>query len=234
MARRLCEGLWLLDLGLVPPLATNVYLYDEALAGGGAELVLVDTGLPVNYPTLHSEFAAAGYDPADLDRVLLTHYDLDHVGGLRRLGPTGATIHLGEPDLSLARGEWDPPWLHHKGAFHRLVRPLFDLSRFAVTPVTDGEQVGRFTVYHTPGHNPGHVVYVHEPTATAFLGDLVWEEAGGFTTPFWLDSYDMRQLRESVRAFAATTEFDRGLVAHGEPILADASARLRELAEGLQ
>jgi glyoxylase-like metal-dependent hydrolase (beta-lactamase superfamily II) len=234
MARRLDAGLWLLDLGLVPPLATNVYLLDESLAGGGSELVLVDTGLPVNYPSIGSEFADAGYDPSDLDRVLLTHYDLDHVGGLRRLGPHEAPIHLGERDLALARGEWDPPWLHHKGTFHRLVRPLFDLSRFAVSPVADGERVGNFTAHHTPGHNPGHVVYVHEATETAFLGDLVWEEAGGYTTPFWLDSYDMRELRESVRAFAAATEFERGLVGHGEPVLAGASGRLRELADGLR
>lgn len=233
MARRLAQGLWLLNLGLVPPLATNVYLLDESLAGGGSELVLVDTGLPVNYPSLASEFADAGYAPSELDRVLLTHYDIDHVGGLRRLGSHRPHIHLGERDLALARGEWNPPWLHHKGAFHRLVRPLFDLSRFDVTPVADGDRVGSFTVYHTPGHNPGHVVYVHEATATAFLGDLVWETAGGYTTPFWLDSYDMRQLRESIRRFATAVTFDRGLVGHGDPVLEGGARKLRELANGL-
>ncbi|MFC7177697.1 MBL fold metallo-hydrolase [Halosegnis marinus] len=102
-------------------------------------------------------------------------------------------------------------------------------------PVADGDAVGAFAAHHTPGHNPGHTVFVHEGFDAAFLGDLVWEERGGYTTPFWLDSYDMRELRESVRRFAAATpDFERGLVAHGDPLLVDGSDRLRELADGLR
>jgi len=235
MARQLADGLWLLDLGIVTPLATNVYLVDERERDVGDDVTLVDTGLPVNYPSMRSELESAGYEPGDLDRVLLTHYDLDHVGGLGRLQPLDCPVFMGQRDVALARGEWDPPLFHHKGAFHRLVRPVFDLDGVDLRPVADGQQVGGFTAHHTPGHNPGHVVYLHEGFDAAFLGDLVWRDGDGYTTPFWLDSYDMRELRESVRELAATApDFEFGLVAHGEPLRTGGAAKLRALADSFR
>jgi hypothetical protein len=45
----------------------------------------------------------------DLDRVLITHYDLDHVGGLRRLGADiDCPVYVGRDDLRLVRGDDDP------------------------------------------------------------------------------------------------------------------------------
>ncbi|MFB6118712.1 MBL fold metallo-hydrolase [Halosegnis sp.] len=230
MTRRLATGLWLLESGLVTPLATNAYLIDARECDGPKSAVtLVDTGLPVNYPSLPSELADAGYEPADIDRVLLTHYDIDHVGGLRELDGFDGPVYLGERDAALARGDWTPTLFHHKGLFHRLARPFFDFKGVDLRPLADGERIGDFTAHHTPGHNPGHVVYAHERLDTVFLGDLVWAEAGGFTPPFWLDSYNMRRLRESIRRLAEGPPFERGLVAHGDPVLTGASERLREL-----
>jgi glyoxylase-like metal-dependent hydrolase (beta-lactamase superfamily II) len=218
MPRRLADGVWWLDLGLVAPLASNAYLVDDPEDGS---LTLVDTGLPLNSPRIARELRAAGegFEASDLDRVLLTHYDLDHSGGLRRLHDAGfrGEVHLGAEDVRLVGGEWNPPLSHPKGLFHRLVRPYFDLDE--VTAVVDGERVGGFTAYHTPGHNPGHTVYVHEGLEAAFLGDLVWEEGGMLTPPIWLDSYDMRAVRRSIRDFAGrVTPFEVAAMGHGDPL----------------
>ena len=88
MPRRLTGGVWLLDLGLVEPVDAYAYLVDDTGAAGDGTVTLVDTGLFLNRPTLDDELAAAGegYTLADIDRVLVTHYDLDHVGGLRASG----------------------------------------------------------------------------------------------------------------------------------------------------
>lgn len=213
MAEQLVDGVWLLELGWFPPLAANAYLVDDGAVS------LVDTGLRWNVPTLRSELADAGYAVRDLDRVLLTHYDLDHTGGLEHLREVdGLPVYLGEQDARLLDDEWTPPLFHHKGAFHRVVRRLFPIPReFDVRRVRDGDEIGAFTAYHTPGHNPGHVVYVHENGA-AFLGDLVWEEEGRLTYPFWLDSYDMHQLRESIRRLSPRVEYDVACVGHGDPL----------------
>jgi len=218
MPNRLTEGVWELEVGLVAPLASNAYLVDD-----GDAVTLIDTGLPVNRPSLRSELDAVGdgYMAGEIDRVLLTHYDLDHTGGLPGLSESGfdGSIHIGAADARLANGEDRPSMRHPKGVFHRLIRPFFGLPA-TVMRVNEGDQVGGFTAFHTPGHNPGHIVYIHDDLGTAFLGDLIWAEGGSLIPPIWLDSYDMYQLRASIRAFAnRAPQFDTACPGHGRPIV---------------
>ncbi len=236
MVRRLREGVWLLELGLVPPLASNAYLVEESAFGGDSDAVtLVDTGLWWNRPTIADELRGVGYEVGDIDRVLLTHYDLDHVGGLNRLVPEfDGPVYIGRADRDLLSGRADPDLLHHKGLFHRASRRLFPLPALRIDPLDDGDTVGGFTALHTPGHNPGHVVYHHPGASTAFLGDLVWADGDGLTTPFWGDSYDMDRLRESVVALAdRLPSFDVAAMGHGDPLRAGGSDALRALADRL-
>jgi len=228
MARRLADGVWLLELGLVAPLASNAYLVDDGT------VTLVDAGLFVNTPSLSAELASAGYAPDDVERVLLTHYDLDHVGGLRALGPFEGSVYIGAADAALLSGDQLPPLVHHKGAFHRVARRLFPVSGVDLVPVEDGEAIGGFVAYHTPGHNPGHTVYVHEGLSLALLGDLVWEQDGELTIPIRFDSYDVGQIAESVRAFAdRVPAFEIAAMGHGEPLVSGGSAALADLAARL-
>ena len=251
MAHEIADGVWLLDLGLVPPLATNAFLIDGTLRAPAApdgdaadavdesapdgEVTLVDTGLFYNLHSIRSELADAGYGVADLDRVLITHYDLDHTGGLGSLADdlTGP-VYIGEADGRLVSGENQPNVFHHKGLFHRIARWLFPLpDGIDLRHVRGGDEIGRFTAYHTPGHNPGHTVYVHD-SGVAFLGDLVWEEEGELTPPFWLDSYDMRDVRESIRRFAdRTAPFEVACMGHGTPITTGVYDAVRRLVERL-
>jgi glyoxylase-like metal-dependent hydrolase (beta-lactamase superfamily II) len=102
-------------------------------------------------------------------------------------------------------------------------------------PVDDGDRIGGFRAFHTPGHNPGHTVYLHEELGAAFLGDLAWSEDGELTIPVWLDSYDIEEIRESVRWFAsASPRFDMACVAHGPPILDGGYDAFRALADGIE
>ncbi len=246
MAREIADGVWYLDLGLVPPFASNSFLVDDSKVDEGAangdddaesdgDVTLCDAGLWWNDPSVRDELADAGYGPGDLDRVLVTHYDLDHVGGLKRLLPEfDGPVYVGRPDYDVLNRDEHPPWAHHKGLFHRVTRRLFPLpDSLDVRPVDDGDRIGRFTAYLTPGHNPGHVVYVHD-AGVALLGDLVWEDDGALTTPFWLDSYDMRALRESVRDLSDRAgEFEVAAMAHGAPILTGGDDALLALANRL-
>jgi glyoxylase-like metal-dependent hydrolase (beta-lactamase superfamily II) len=236
MVRRLRDGVWLLELGLVPPLASNAYLVEESLFDGESEdLTLIDTGLWWNRPTIADELRGVGYERADIDRVLLTHYDLDHVGGLNRLYPAfDGPVYIGREDRDLLTRQTDPELFHHKGLFHRASRRLFPIPELSVEALDDGDTVGGFTAYHTPGHNPGHVVYHHPGASTAFLGDLVWRAEEGLTTPFWGDSYDMDRLRRSVVALAdRLPDFEVAAMGHGDPLTVGGSAALRTLADRL-
>jgi glyoxylase-like metal-dependent hydrolase (beta-lactamase superfamily II) len=241
MVRQLTDGVWLLELGLFPPLASNAYLVDESEvqrtsgdrmeSDDAGDVTLVDAGLFVNRPSIGDELAAIGFTVADIDRVLLTHYDVDHVGGLRALGDFAGPVYVGAADAALVDGSASPRLLHHKGAFHRAVRPVWNLENLDVVPVEDGDRIGGFTAHHTPGHNPGHTVYVQDDLGVAMLGDLVWEDDGRLTTPEWYDSYDMAQLRASVRALAdRLPAFEVAAMGHGNPILTDGATALAALA----
>ncbi|MFC7142541.1 MBL fold metallo-hydrolase [Halosimplex aquaticum] len=229
MPTRLAEGVWMLDLGLVPPLSTNGYLVDDGT------VTLIDPGLFWNRPSLGAELSEIGYEVADVDRVFLTHYDLDHTGGLRALdGEFDGPVYIGADDLALVRREQHPKLIHHKGLFHRAARRLFPLpAHMDLRGVEDGEEIGRFTAFHTPGHNPGHTVFVHD-SGVAFLGDLVWESDGRLTPPIWFDSYDMREIGESIRGLAERVpSFEVAAVAHGTPLIRDGRTKLLECAARL-
>ena len=231
MISELVPGIRWLSLGWVAPVRHNAYLVDD-----GGVLTLVDAGTPWDARKIRADLGEVGLAVDDIDRVLITHYDLDHVGGLFSLLPElDAPVHVGEADARLALAEDSPSWLHHKGAFHRLARRYRSLpEELPVVRVSDGQGIGGFTAYHTPGHNPGHTVYVHEDLDAAMLGDLVWEDEGELTTPIWLDSYDMATLRESVRDFAARTpDFEVACMGHGEPIRSGGHAALSRLAARL-
>jgi glyoxylase-like metal-dependent hydrolase (beta-lactamase superfamily II) len=230
------DGVRWAQLGPRAPLRQNVFLVDDG------ELTLVDAGAPWDGPALRRALDDLGYGVADIDRVLVTHYDLDHVGGLRGLVGTGiadqlsAPVYVGRRDLRLERGSFDPPLVHHKGLFHRLSRRLLPMpDGLEYRPLTDGDDVGGFRAFHTPGHNPGHVAYLHEGLSTVFLGDLVWEgDDGGLTTPIRMDSYDMATLADSVRALAERVPaFETACMGHGTPLATGGVDALRALAASL-
>lgn len=229
MAEQLAEGVWWLDVGLVRPIDTNAFLVDDG------SVTLIDTGLPCNCPSLRSELADAGYSPSDLDRVLLTHYDLDHTTGLGGLRPEfDGPVYIGQRDLDLSTGAYDPPLLHHKGLFHRITRRFFPLpADFDVRGLVDGETVGRFTAYLTPGHNPGHMAFVHDSGA-AFVGDLLWENERRLKHPILADSYSTRELRASVIDFASRSPpFEVLGMGHGTPMSENGYRAVRSYAGSL-
>ena len=225
MTREIVEGVWLLDVAWPEPIGANAYLVDDG------DLTLVDAGVPLPRRSLVSEVRNAGYAPSEIDRVLLTHYDIDHVGGLARVDLDVPT-YLGRPDIRLVRRAWSPPWRHHKGAFHRLVCRLYPLSGTDLEPVSDGDRIGGFRAFHTPGHNPGHTVFKHPESGVAMLGDLVWSTDGGFVSPPWIDSYDTDRIAESVARIAGE-DFEIACPGHGPPVETGTKAALSALAAEL-
>ena len=226
MSLQVTDSVTLLEVAWPEPIGANAYLVDDG------DLTLVDAGLPLPRRSLEGEIRDAGYRLSELDRVLLTHYDIDHVGGLARLD-LDVPVYLGPQDLQLLRRSWSPPWNHHKGAFHRLVRRLYSLSGFDLRPAFDGEHIGSFRAFHTPGHNPGHTVFLHTASETAMLGDLVWNTDRGFVSPPWLDSYDTAQMAESIERIAEES-FDAACMGHGPPVPSGGRDRLAALVSKLE
>jgi glyoxylase-like metal-dependent hydrolase (beta-lactamase superfamily II) len=225
MSREISDGVWLLDVAWPEPIGANAYLVDDG------DVTLVDAGVPIPRRSLSSEISDTGHTLSGIDRVLLTHYDIDHVGGLARVD-LDVPVYLGALDCRLVRRSWSPSWRHHKGAFHRIVRRLYSLSEVDLRPVSDGDRIGGFRAFHTPGHNPGHTVFLHPESDTALLGDLVWSTDDGFVSPPWIDSYDTARTADSVARIAGC-QFEVACPGHGRPHETDGRKALETLADEL-
>ncbi|WP_254272033.1 MBL fold metallo-hydrolase [Haloarcula marina] len=224
---------------MVTPLSDDVWWYDLSgvnayLVDDGGTLTLVDAGMPWHGTKLLAGLREAGFEVRDLERILLTHYDVDHVGGLPMFDGSDLTIYVGADDAPLVTGARASPLSNHKGLVQRLAGRFTSVPDNPVEPVDDGDTVGSFTVYDTPGHTPGHVCYVSETLSTAFLGDLVRESGGALSPSPWLISYDAGEVTRSIREFAdRAPPFDVAAMGHGVPFKRRGQARLAELAATL-
>lgn len=209
MTTQLSDNVWQLPLKGV-----NGYVVD------GEETVLVDAGTPWDESRIRTGLERIGLDVSDLDRVLVTHYDLDHVGALASLAPDlEGPVHIRPPDAEFLTGGRKPPLGNHKGLLQRLLAPLVPTPDAPVRTVEDRESIGEFTAYATPGHTPGHTVYVGADSDVCFLGDLLRESDGDLEPTGWLISYDTAALAESVIDLAdRAPAFEVAAVGHGDPI----------------
>jgi glyoxylase-like metal-dependent hydrolase (beta-lactamase superfamily II) len=132
-----------LELGRV-----NVYLVDDG------ETTLIDAGTPNAVDDLRAELNEAGYDDDDIDRVLITHFDLDHVGTLAHLEVDGP-IYAMEPDASFLDGSRKPPLSNHKGLLQRLTDFWFTRPSQPVQRLDDGDSVGGSTRTTCRATRPG-------------------------------------------------------------------------------
>lgn len=221
MPERVTDGVWRVDLGNV-----NAYLL-ETEAGP----VAVDAGMPGDVEDLREAIGEVGYAPEDLQAVLVTHTDLDHVGGLAALvEDNGATVHLSPVAAKLITGERSPPWLSTKGLLQRIASPWLEsppADRLHI--LQDGDRVHGLRVVETPGHALGHLSFVDEGRGVCFIGDLIRAE-GRLGFPSGLINYDSDQLRASLEHLLdAAPGIDVVCAGHGDPVLEDAHGALEAL-----
>ena len=130
---------------------SNVYLVV------GPPPTLIDTGPPGTVWRLLAALKRAGVQPRDLQRIVLTHCDVDHIANARALQRiTGAEVGAHEDDIPAITGAQPlpgPPARRVIGAtIGRLVRPpCVDRA------LHDGDVLDGLVVLHLPGHTPGHI-----------------------------------------------------------------------------
>jgi glyoxylase-like metal-dependent hydrolase (beta-lactamase superfamily II) len=109
--------------------------------------------------SLISNLRAAGFSPADVDTVIITHAHPDHVGGA--LDDTGNLIFAGARYF-IGRTEWDY-WMSEAAADSAI--PMAALVRRNLAPLRerirffeDGDEiVPGIRAIATPGHTAGHM-----------------------------------------------------------------------------
>lgn len=188
------------------------------LVNTGSRLVLIDSGAGALYGAdgghLIANLRASGYQPEQVDAVLLTHLHADHVGGVARDGRMAfpnATVHVAQRDADY--------WLsaEQRAKAPAFLLPMFDGAMASLKPYVEAHRLKTFVedtdivpgirAQADPGHTPGHSVYQVQSGDRTLLvwGDTVHVAPVQFPDPAVTVRYDddaSGAARQRMRLFA--------------------------------
>ncbi|MDA9406162.1 beta-lactamase [Bradyrhizobium sp. CCBAU 45384] len=180
-------------------LSINAYLIDT-----GTKRILVDTGTGELFGSTSGDIVAnlraAGYVPADVDAILLTHIHGDHSGGLSVEGRpvfSRATVYIDRRDTAY----WLSAEEEAKAPANR--RTTFEQSHKTVDPYVKAERLKTFdgptelfpgiSSLSEYGHTPGMTGYMIESKGQRLLlwGDIIHATEAQFADPSITIDYDV-------------------------------------------
>ncbi len=174
------------------------------------ELLLVDTGYEresdlsqanneSNWNLLKTLLQLNDVNPADITKIFITHFHIDHFEGIEHFR--------------------NAQWYCH----HLALADFNDPIRGKFIPVDDGDElIPNVVVLHTPGHTQGHSSILWEAENKAvrvvICGDaiinLAWLQSG-YIWKFNEDFYDTEIARNSIRS--VLDKSDIIIPGHGQP-----------------
>jgi glyoxylase-like metal-dependent hydrolase (beta-lactamase superfamily II) len=244
------------------PIAANVEALDLPMQLTGApssvhptlvwdeeDAVLIDSGFRGQLEQLRAEVEGVGLTLARLTKLIVTHQDIDHIGGIDPLlAEEGDHIEVlaHELDRPYITGEKrllkaDPERMAQLAERltslpeeqRQAMIDAFENTKARVDgTVSDGERLpwcGGITVIHTPGHTPGHICLYLEASRVLVAGDAlnVWD--GRLVGPSPQSADDIGQAVASLQKLAPY-EIETVVCYHGGPYTGDVNARIAELA----
>ena len=181
----------------------------------------------------------AGFDPDEMIRFIqseglkpvaavLTHAHADHIAGL-------ASVRRAFPGIPILIHEAEADWLGD---------PMLNLSAMGGIPITapradrllaDGERLylgeSEWEVRHTPGHSPGGIALIHEPSHQALVGDALFAGSVGRSD---FPGSDPEVLARSIRSRLYTLpDRTRVFPGHGPPTTIGREKRSNPFVRGL-
>ena len=181
-------------------------------------VILVDAGIPGYLLQLKNVMIEAGVSFDRLNKIIVTHQDIDHIGGIKG-------IISEKPEVMVLAHEEDKPYIQGEKKIVRLnpqfmerINALPDAERLKILDmfenssvkvnqtVSDGEVLpycGGIIVIHTPGHTPGHVCLYHQMSKTLIVGDTMNIIDGQLVGP----NKDMMKKEEAMDAINSLKKF---------------------------
>lgn len=177
----------------------------------GKETVLVDTGFPAQGKAILRELERINVKCGDIRHILLTHYDVDHIGNVAMLeNLTGAQVWASKEEIPYIMGTLDRPGFKKYLARFAMLKKPKDIK-----PYIPGQSIHGIEALPTPGHTPGHVCLLYKDVL--FAGDLYKSEHGKLR-PYpkpW--NWDDKIILESAKKIESMP-FRWVCPAHGSPV----------------
>ncbi|MGJ9457316.1 MBL fold metallo-hydrolase [Oceanobacillus sp. CF4.6] len=184
-AKKVSDHIWSLKSWIGITVHVWVVTDDEGIT-------LVDAGMPL-MATKIMKFVKQ-LDAGPLNRILLTHGHIDHVGALNKI--------IQERKISVYAHHIEIPFMEGDRLYPRRKKFEKNVKKGIVQPLETDEQgrlisVSSLTPYFTPGHSPGHVVYYHAEDQVLLAGDLFTSRKGKLHKPMALFTGNMKEAVKS-------------------------------------
>jgi glyoxylase-like metal-dependent hydrolase (beta-lactamase superfamily II) len=193
---------------VVPGVTANPYILVDPDG-----LTVIDAGMKGSEKKILAFVNSLGKSAQDVKRILITHSDLDHVGGLAALKQaTGARVYASQVEAEfIARGGSSRQGKASGFSWMRwmvgLMRPFMRNTPCQVDEVLSDGQVlpvlGGLHVVETFGHTPGHLSYFAPAVGVLFCGDSMVTRPNRILGSRPLFTWDDAQAREAERKQAA-------------------------------
>jgi glyoxylase-like metal-dependent hydrolase (beta-lactamase superfamily II) len=222
------------------PLAVQNGTIYPALLYDGETLFLVDSGFPGQFSDLCAAIESAGFSPDDIDAIVFTHQDLDHIGTAKtfkeaypnitmichsaereRIDGTKMPIKL-EQRLQNVKDEAE------KREVEEFISRTSTLSVAIDRTVEDGEAIGcaDAVAILIPGHTMGHICIYIPSEKLLIAGDaLNIAEGGSLTGPNPVHTLDIALATESLQKLKEY-DIDKVLCYHGGLYEGDVAAAI--------
>ncbi len=209
------------------PETTLPITFTTLVVRSGGKTIVIDTGNgDVGAPTtgrMAANFRAAGFDPASVDTVIISHFHGDHINGLRLKDGTAV---FPKAEVKVPEAEW-AYWMDDakmsaapeamKGAFAG-VRRVFGPMAKDVARYEPGKEVAPgITAVAAAGHTPGHTAFAIASGGKTFMlvSDITNHPALFVRNPNWAAVFDMdaemaRQTRVRILDMAAADRVQVG------------------------
>ncbi|MCB0126986.1 MAG: MBL fold metallo-hydrolase [Caldilineaceae bacterium] len=221
-------------LRVIDEIGDNVHCYLWEWRGG---ITLIDAGHPRDATTILQTLRQHGYADHSIRRIIATHVDIDHTGGVAHLKQvTGARVAC----HAVEKPYLEAPW-KRQAAFWPLRPMIWFMTRmpqFRYIPVTpdellvDGQVLPEgFTVIHTPGHSPGHISLLHKGKRFLICGDALVNTRNRLHINTGLFTTDKENAQRSAWKLAKKygDDFEVMVFGHGPPILQNGGKRVKAL-----
>jgi len=210
-------------------LPTNVIPipFTTTVLNTGGRLVLIDTGngdsgAPTSGRWM-ANFRAAGFDPARVNTIIVSHFHGDHINGLRRKDGTAVFPNA---EVMVSAPEWGF-WMDD-GRMAQApdgLKPNFQNARRVFGPIAKDikqfeagkELIPGVTAVAAPGHTPGHTTFMVSSgnAKLMLLSDTTNHPALFVRNPEWQAVFDMdgNQAAETRRKLLDMAAAERAQVA---------------------
>jgi glyoxylase-like metal-dependent hydrolase (beta-lactamase superfamily II) len=193
---------------IVPNVVANPYIIlDED------GVTVIDTGLPRSEKKILAYLAGLGKQPQDIKRIIITHADLDHFGGLAALqAASGARTFASRIEAdAIAMGKSSryikPAGFSLRHMLFALLSPFVKARPVQIDELlVEGDKLpvlGGLVVVDTPGHTPGHISLFAPSVSLLFCGDSMVSDQGRLQGSRPGITWDESKARDSERKQAA-------------------------------